>query len=528
MDTGASLTTLAAPVGNSRRGAEAASAVALVVLGLGILAWRWVGYQGHDDASYAAAALDWANNFPALGSNHWALRYPLVLPIAGVIAVSGPSVWALASVNLLAYGAFLLVGYLAVRHWFGWVAAALLTAIGVLLPQFPVQATYANPDLLEMAFAAGSFWALMLARERGGAARWMLLCGALAGFGFLTRETTLALLVLYGLLFLFRPAMPRWRYLLAGLAFLLVVGAQMGYFAARTGDPLYRTRISATHDRVDRAAKTAEAAEAGRALDSEGVLATNPVVAPLAALFASQKYGLLFFLAVPAYAVLRFGRYGTARQRSVLGCAALGALVAFLFVALNASLLYVVPRYFMVPAALGAVPVAVLGAWWLAAGGWRRGVAALAALAFAGTSLGLLYLENTRPMLAEERLVEFAASASQPIHVDPETARRMRYLLLVRGVQDRVTSGPPGPGALVGAKGSVVEACVRNSGCVLREQMLPFVPGAGWTEVARQEPPRRIIAGLLWRLGAERFVPADILRKIEQPGAEVRLYRVGS
>ena len=508
------------------RSPEAISVSGLVILAAAILWWRWVGYQGHDDAYYAAAALDWVQNFPAVGMDHWALRYPLVMPTAGVIGLFGPSVWALAAVNVVAYSAFLLVTYLAVRHWFGWLAAALVTLIGIVLPQFPVQATYANPDLLEMALVVASFWTLMLARERGGPPGLLLLCGFLAGLGFLTRETTLSLMLLYGLLFLFRPAMPRWRYLLAGLSFAVMVGAQMGYLAVRTGDPLHRVHLSATHDQVDRGAKQADAASKGRALDSEGVLATSPVVAPLAAIFISQKYGLLFFLALPAYAVLRTGRWLTAGQRSVVDCAALGALVAFLFVAMNATILYVVPRYFMVPAALAAVPVAVLGARWFGAGGLVRAAAVLLGLGFVVTSFGLLYLENTRPLLAEERLVEAVAASDGTVHVNPETAGRLQYLLLTQGLQGRVTSAPPTPGDLVMAVDGVVQACVRSSGCPRRERMLPFMPGPGWTELARYEPPRRAIAGLLRSLGLERVIPADILHKVEQPGVDAVIYRV--
>lgn len=320
------MTSLRQPGGRVHRAIvlEAASVAALVALATGIVWWRWVGYQGHDDASYAAAALDWVHRFPPLGANHWSLRYPLVLPMAGAIASFGPSVMALALVNLLSFALLLSVNYLAVRHWFGRGAAVLVTLIGALLPQFPVQATYANPDLVETALAVASFWALMLARERGGSSGLMLLSGALAGLGFLTRETSLLLIVLYGLLFLFRPTVPRWRYLLVGLGFILVVGGEVGYFGIRTGDPLYRTRISASHDHVDRSSKEAQSAASGRAIDSEGVLVARPALAPFAAIFVSQKYGLLFFLAIPAYLLLRRDRDLQLRQRSVVDCAGLG------------------------------------------------------------------------------------------------------------------------------------------------------------------------------------------------------------
>ena len=383
---------------------EAWNALALAGLAAAVLWWRWVSYQGHDDAYYAAAALEWVERFPALGENHWALRYPLVLPTAALIAVFGLSVPILAAVNVMAYAAFLVAGYAAARHWFSWHTAAALTLIGVLVPQFPVQATYANPDLLEMALVMASFWLVMLARERGGPWPLMLGAGLLAGTGFLTRETTLLLVPLFGLMFVARPAMARWRYLLIGVGFAAVVGAQMGYFAIEAGDPLYRLRISATHDVVDRAGLTARTAGP---LDNQGVLATGMVAAPFVALFVSQKFGLLFYLAIPAYFAVRRAPWLGPPARSVLDWSALGALVSFLFAALNVEILYIVPRYFMVTAAMAAVPVAVAAAHLLR---WRPRLTGVAGAGFAASCLALLYLENTQPMFAEQRATDFAAA----------------------------------------------------------------------------------------------------------------------
>ena len=505
------------------RWAHAAVMLGLAGLAGAVLWWRWVGYQGHDDAYYAWAAMDWAEHPPVLGQTHWALRYPLVLPTAALIRLFGFSVPVLAAVDLGAYAAFLAMGYAAARRWFGGTAAAALTAVGVLLPQFPVQATYANPDLLEMALVMGSFWLVMLARDAGrnGAwAAWLLGgAGVLAGLGFLTRETTLLLLPLYGLMVLLRPAMPRWRYLLIAAGFAAVVGAQMGWFAWAAGDPLYRLRISAVHDHVDRAA---QAARATGALDSEGVLAAGVLWTPLAALFVSQKYGLLFWLALPAYPAARRACALDAAARSVLDWAAAGAAVSFLFVALNVGILYVVPRYFMVTAAMAAVPVAVAGAALLRA---RPAVAGWLAAGFAASCLGLLHLENTEPMFAEQRAAAFIAEQPGTVYMDAETGWRTRALLVRPGLLDRVASSPPPPGALVAGKDGAVDACLRAPACPQRASAPAFQPGPGWTEVARYDPPRRQLGAWLRGMGAARWVPPDILRKIEQPGRALVVYR---
>lgn len=501
--------------------------LALILVAVVILVWRWVGYQGHDDASYAAAAIEWVERFPPLGTNHWSLRYPLVLPIAGLIAVFGLAIPLLAAVNVAAYAGFLVVGWVAARHWFGWRAAVALTLIGILVPQFPVQATYANPDLPEMALVMASFWLVMLARTRGGPWPMMLGAGVLAGTGFLTRETSLLLVPLYGLMFLIRPGMPRWRYLLIGVGFAAVVAIQMGWFAIQAGDPLYRLRISATHDAVDRGALAARAAGA---LDSEGVLSVGLIAAPFVTLFISQKFGLLFWLAIPAYVALRVRRTLGPAALSVVDWAAVGTAMSFLFVALNTDVLYVVPRYFMVTAAMAAVPLAVLAGQ---LSGTRPRATAAVALAFSASCGLLLYLENVRPMFAEQQATAFIAAqaaAGQPgtVYMEPETARRMAVLLAEQGLVARLSSAPPGPGVLVASKTGVAAACLRNPGCPRHEIMRAYTPDPAWTEVARFDPPRRWIGGLLREVGLAGHIPPDILRKIEQPGTTMTIYRTPS
>src|SRR5262245_5810108 len=56
--------------------------VALIMLDL-----AWVGYVGTDDQSYARGALGWLYTFPYVGDTHWALRHPIVIPLALSLAV---------------------------------------------------------------------------------------------------------------------------------------------------------------------------------------------------------------------------------------------------------------------------------------------------------------------------------------------------------------------------------------------------------------------------------------------------------
>jgi 4-amino-4-deoxy-L-arabinose transferase-like glycosyltransferase len=491
---------------------------ALAVLLLTVLTWRWVGFQGHDDAYYAAAALQWRDHFPALGADHWALRYPLVLPMAAALKLLGDKMLALALPNLAAYLAWLGFTYTAMRAWFGWPAAALATLAALLLPAFPVQATYPNPDLLETVFVLAAFWLHQRALGQPDRVLPLLACGACAALAFLTRETAIALVLYFGVLFLLRPGMARRHYITIGIAFAITVGLEAGYFWSATGDPLYRTHLSATHDHIDRAAQAAAAAASGHALDSEGVLAGNPFWQPITTLLISQKFGLLFILLPAAWWAMRPDRLVASQRRVVLD-ALLLTLCSALFVSLASGALYVVPRYFTTAAGAAIIPLAVTGAaLWHA----HRRTAIAAIGAFAGTSLLLLGVENTDPQFAERHLVAFAATSQAPIHTDPYTEGQAAIPLRLAGLSGRVTSADPAPGDLVALPEGVAALCIGSRTCGFKDRMAPFTPGPNWTLLAREAPTPRLVG----RLTRPLHLPADIQKKLEQPNAALLIYKV--
>jgi len=497
---------------------EAASAAALTALCALVLVWRWVGFQGHDDAYYAAAALQWRHHFPALGADHWALRYPLVLPMAASLALFGQSLASLAIPTLAAYLAWLIFSYVCLRGWFGWPTAALATLGGTLIPEFPVQATYANPDILELAFVMAAFWCHQLALGRAYRTLPLLHCGVLAALAFLTRETSAALVVYFAVLCAFRPGMKRLQYGWIALSFVAVVSLEFFYFGLRTGDFFYRLHLSATHDQVDRAAQAVAAGAAGHALDSEGVLAGGPLWQLFSVLCLSQKYGLLFPLApVAAWFALR-GERMMPRERRVVADACLLAGAFILFIAAAQTKLYIVPRYFTAPAGAALIVVAA-GAACL----WRRAplLSAGATCLFALLMLPLLAVENTDPLFAVHRLVALAGGQGEPIHTDPATASEAAIPLAFAGAAARMTTAPPGPGDLVALPEGAASACLASRTCGFKDRMAPFTPGPYWTLKAREAAPPPPLALL------GRFFPGDIRRKLEAPNAPLMIYRVG-
>jgi 4-amino-4-deoxy-L-arabinose transferase-like glycosyltransferase len=498
---------------------EAGGVVALVALGAAVLVWRWVGFQGHDDAYYATAALAWVRHFPALGTEHWALRYPLVLPMAACLAVFGHSLGVLALPNLVAYVAWLGVTYWCMREWFGLAAAMFAMLAGILVPEFPVQATYANPDILELALVMGAFWCHQSALSRADRVLPLLHCGALAGLAFLTRETSAALVLYFAIVAVFRPGMPRRSYALIALTFAVVVGVEFAYFGLRTGDFLYRVHLSINHDHVDRAAQAAAAAAAGHALDSEGVLAGGPVFQLFSVLFISQKYGLLFWLApVAAWFALRDDRLMPRERRVLIDACVLG-LAFIVFIAVTGSKLYIVPRYFTVSGGAAIIPVAAAAACL-----WRAAprVAGAAAAAFAVLMLALLAVENTDPLFAVRRLVAFAGTTDAQVFTDPTTASEAAIPLLFAHLQGRVRADAPPPGALVAMPEGSAAACCSSRTCGFKDRMGPFIPGPGWS-VVRREPATRPLLGNIARLIPH--LPKDIARKLEAPNASFVVWR---
>jgi 4-amino-4-deoxy-L-arabinose transferase-like glycosyltransferase len=494
---------------------------ALAGLALVVLVWRWVGFQGHDDAYYATAALDWMRHFPALGADHWALRYPLVLPMAACLGLFGQSLNVLALPTLVAYVAWLATTYICMRAWFGLAAAMLAVLAGILVPEFPVQATYANPDMLELAFVLGAFWCHQSALSRAGRVLPLLHCGVLAGLAFLTRETSAALVLYFAVVAALRPGMPRRAYGLIGLAFVAVVALEFAYFGLRTGDFLYRVHLSVNHDHVDRAAQAAAAAAAGHALDSEGVLAGGPVFQLFSVLFISQKYGLLFWLApAAAWFALRDDRLMPRERRVVIDACVLG-MAFILFIAVTGSKLYIVPRYFTVAGGAAIIPVAAAAACL-----WRLAprLAGAAAAAFVVLTMPLLAVENTDPLFAVRRLVAFAGTAGAPVFTDPATASEASIPLLFAHVQDRVRDEPPPPGTLVAMPEGSAAACLASRTCGFKGRMAPFTPGPGWRVVRREAAPRPLL-GSLARLVPD--LPPDIARKLEAPNAAFVVWRTG-
>ena len=501
--------------------------VALAFLGVVVLAcilmyWRFVGFLASDDNLYLAAAQGWLEHFPYVGKTHWALRDSVTIPMALSVALFGTTEFAVVLPTMCYFLAFLALQYVCVVRLFGDRAGAVSAVLALTCPQILVLATYANSDMPELFFSSATIWSFLFAlRAPGDRKRWVL-CGALAALAVLTRETAASFVIFALLLFLFRPIVKRSRYFVLVAGFVPIILGQWLYLTVMTRDPLYRLSLDLNHDAVRRGSEVARVVARGGIIDGAGSLSTNVYLDPIVNLLVTQKYALLFWLAIPACVWVMRRAQGPQRRDCVLLVGF--SLVYFLFVAANPKL-YLIQRYFVVPAAAMIVVVAVwLTSLWTT--GRRRIFAAALAIAL-GANLAALSVENTNPRYAERQLVRFVRDhPTQTIHTDPETGARAETFFRFANVSySNVSTAPPVDGSIVFYNGDAIRGCAQFGNCTF--DVAQFRKGKDWRLIGSIAAPPRASGALIATLHVDRAVPPEIARKLLHPTGDIEIYRVG-
>ncbi len=489
-----------------------ATALACLFL-LFVIRFAWTGYVESDDAYYAAAAHAWAFHFPYLGDSHWSLRHAIVLPMALMFRLFGEHEWTLETPMLLYYAALLLLTGYGVGRIGGWgtglIAAVLLGAVPVLASG----ASIVFDDVQEAFFVMASLWAFFFATS-GRRTGLFVLSGVMAGCGFITRETTSALLVAYGILFLVGYGGRRLGYVWMGIGFLLVAGIDTGLLWHASGDPLYRLHVSLRGVHGDNPSMAADFLTP-TGLDRFGDLAAPRWAQAPLILFVGQNFGLLFWIAVPATLALAADRAASQARRAarLFGFA---ALVWFAVLSYVFFFLWLVPRYQIVTAAALVGPLAV----WLARLGARRGwlMPGLIVVALLCADLGLIALSDRQPLWGERALVAYAADHPGPVFTDPATLRGAAWLLQIRGLAGRVRAVPPPPGALYyfdshPSRGIPPDWPVQR-------------PAAEWVPAAQFAERPALGAVLVHALWLRGLLPVPILRKLDPAPRTATVYQV--
>lgn len=475
----------------------------------GVLAFAWVGYLGSDDVTYAVGAYGWLQQFPYVGG-HGTIRYLITVPIAISFALFGDGEFQLVLPTIVYFAALILLTYGFVAHLLDRVTALLAAILMATLPLLAVQATTASADITEMTFVAASVWLYCLAATSRHPLALLLGAGACAGLAWLTRETTVALVLFYGLAFLAGYHIKRWQYFVIGAGFLAVWSCELLYLWVMTGDPLYRVNISLHHDST-----------VTRAYDSAGNLFVHPAINPLLMLLVNQEFAAFFWVAIPVCIALAAGRSMAPEARKVALLWIWVGLVWFLFFAVNSSLLPLNPRY-ATPTAYGAVIATAVFLRHLLCRGriWTVGILVAGLLT---TNLAAIHVENRDYMFGERALTQFVREQNRPVRTDPDTAHRALQLLEWAHSERLVEGGEPRQGELY--LYNPIRAGF-SSRLVKPEDASKFLPRAGWEVVWSVQPRPKLIGRALQSIGLDRAIPASLMRRLYLPHPGVTVYRV--
>jgi len=479
-----------------------------------MLAFAWVGYVGSDDHSYARGALGSLNRFPYVGEDHWTLRHTVVIPVAVSLAIFGMREISLGLPSALLFLVILGLNYRYLERFLSPRFALLASTLMATTPLFVVQATFPQDVIAQLFAVSLSFWLFYSATQCERPGWLMFAAGVATAFGWLTLETTAGLVLFYGFLFLIGFGVFRRYYWVMALGFVLVVGIEVGYFTAMTGDPFYRYRIDLFHDVVDRIGDATAAIKFGMTLNLEGNLTVNPFLEPFVTLLVNQEFGLLFWAYIPAAAwAWRTKKISMEDQRLLRLLIGFG-LVWMAFVSLNASVLYVVPRYYA-PFSWTAV---IIVAYWLSQFlfvRWPR-LALVAGIGLLAMNLLCVYLDNKNPLFAERALVEYVSRHPGIVYTDPMTMARARLLLEFRGSRNRVSGDLPAPDAVFYSNMKNIERCRRN-GDKCKWSWKQYVPKDSWFELARVESDRKITGILLRLFSLDTTISREIFDRLDNP-----------
>lgn len=490
------------------------SLAAVVALAIGSVAFAWIGFIESDDVAYSQAAQAWIDHFPYVGSDHWALRHMIVLPMSQGFRLFGSSELTLIAPTLIFKAVLLWLTFAATRRTAGVGAALIAIAVLATLPLLASSASVSATDIPEAFFVLASVWAFHFAWQRRTTALFVA-SGVMAGFAFITRETTLALLVVYLLLFLANYGGWRLAYVWMGLGFALVVGADTAYLWLGSGDPLFRLHVSMRGVEQDNPSM-ADRFQTQPGFDRHGVLTGSALLQPFLMIFANQNFSVLYWLAIPATIWLAVSRDASATRR-VARLFGLLALIWFLVLSYGLTFLWIVPRYQMVSACALVVPLVIaFDRLWRAG---HRAAAAVPVLALVTGGLLIISISDRQPLFGERALVAFTRTADGLVRTDPSTLRGATWLLQREGLEGRVLAEPPGPGDLYflnvrSRRGLPASWSVRQA-------------GQDWTPIARfEEPPRHGFA-LVDAVGLRSVLPTVVLRKLSQPPRVAEVFRVG-
>jgi 4-amino-4-deoxy-L-arabinose transferase-like glycosyltransferase len=430
-------------VGNffSPGGAVRAAGVGASLLGLtlfslllaGMLTLGWVGYLASDDNAYIGRAEEWLSSSPSLPHDHWSTRHPLTLSIAASYRVFGSGELQAIVPSLLFGCAIIIITFFTTVSRFGLPAGLIC---GTLLSTTPLTIevlTYPNVDVVEAFFVICAVICFVRSIGNSGQLHTLFISGLLSGLAIETRETAVALIIFFTLLFVFRPMMQRWRYSAIAAGTLSILAIEMLYYIINSGAPFLRYQIAI------KAVATVDPLASGAGNVVGGWLAS-----PLA-LLINNEFGLLFWVALAASCYL-FIDGKTILHSRILNLITSLAVIWFVCIQYIFGLMPL-PRYFFVPTVVATI---LAGVWLCCVVTPRHHATALIIFGtILFTNVILVDLSNQQLLLPERELVRLAAVTKKIVYTDPRTKWRAERLLKWAGLSPGIISDrTPTPGSL--------------------------------------------------------------------------------
>lgn len=485
----------------------AAAFVAFIIL------FSFVGYTDSDDGMYAQAARGWVEGFPYLPMSHWGLRHVLVLPMAALFWAFGENEATLVAPMVLAFLALLATSFVFVTRVAGRNAGLVAAVLIASVPMFALNATTVTTDIAEALLILSSIWLFHFAWD-GMRRDLFVASGVLAALACITRETSVALVLFYGLLFLMNYGGSRMAYVWMGVGFAVVLGLDTALLAWASGDPIHRLSVSLKGVAGDNPAMAGQF-ETQPGVDRFGNLAAPRWLSAFLVLFVNQSVGAICWVAVPVGIALALRR-GDSPQGRIVRLLVGAAVVWFVITSFLLWFLWILPRYQSVTVVAFILPLSMLLGRLLDRGRW-----AIPALVIAGVvavELLIISVTNRDPLRAERSLVAYVRQHPGPVRTDPVTLRGARWFLEQDGLAGHVTAAAPEPGSTF-----FLNSAPRRA--LPKDWVMP-APRPEWVEVASFERPPVPAAAIVERLGLERFVPALVMRKLRPPPQTARVYRL--
>lgn len=487
------------------------------LVGCASLWLAWTGFVASDDSYYVNAARGWLHAFPYIPDNFGTARVVVALPMAAMFGLFGDSEFTavISSCLLLLATASLTLGFLAPR--IGIRNATVAAVVLVTVPLFALKSTIPSADLPELFFSVLSLCLFLLACERSSRLWILVFSGISAGLSFLAHETTAALLLFYGVLFLTGKGVRRREYWIMALSFTAVIGGECVYYWIVTGSPLYRLSMLGTvaESAGDRVQVGVFQVAAG------GTLHVWAPIDPVLMFFTKQEFALLGLVTIPALAwAFRRPNGRDASARSLARTFALLGIVWFAFAEVVLAKLVLLPRYYMMPAYCFFVVVSI---WVATAVAPRRPrVAVTAILTFVSVNLLCIAVDNKNPRFGERALVDYLKHSAGIVYTDPYTAYYSDNYAQWAGVDfSRVRGEPPTPGYAYFYNPANADQPNRF---VAAGEVKWYGAPTSWKVVWSEKAPPRFIGVLMEKLGLLPYLPSALARKLLSPNPAVAVY----